>query len=161
MSESTARAAIKAVLDGVSNIGQVHDYQRFSRNLSDYFDQFKTTISSANVIRGWTVALQSADTEYVSPPGDNDYLVRRNYTYKVRGYIGHNDADATEKTAAALVETVLNALDSDTTLHNEQAFFGQLISAQLDVFELREFGNYLVHYAEITQQVIDVANAGG
>jgi hypothetical protein len=146
MTEAATRANIKTILEAVSNIGVVHDYERWAVLYDDLLSKFKTTISGSDVFRGWTITCEGWDAEFITFPKG----VSRTYSYKIRGYFSLKDADATEKTAIALVEAVCNALDTDTTIHTTNAFSPP---AGVDVFEPREFGNILCHYAEITQQI--------
>lgn len=152
MSEATTRAYVKSVIDGVSNVGNVHDYQRWAVKWPDYLDKFKATISGSDVIRGWTVSCQSFTQEYlIYPNDDGKNIAVRDYTYKIRAYFGLDDANASEKTAMAVVEDVIEALDANTTLHAQTEFYDETPPAQLDLFEPRLFGGVLCHYAEITQ----------
>lgn len=141
MSEATVRAAIKAVLEDVTNVGEVHDYERWAADWSAYLDLLKTTIGNSDVIRGWTITCESFPQERATfgVPGSID----RTYTYKLRGYFGLDDSAASEKTAMIVVEDVVEAFDdSDLASENEPA--------DLTLFEPRLFGDVLCHYAEIT-----------
>lgn len=154
MSEATTRAYVESVVAGVSNVGNVHDYQRWAVQWPDYLDKFKATIGSSSVIRGWTVSLLSFTSEYLIYPNDaGKNIAVRDYVYKIRGYFGLDDASASEKAAMAIVEDVIEALDADTVLHAQTEFYDETPPAQLDVFEPRLFGSVLCHYAEITQHV--------
>jgi len=158
MSEATTRATIKAILESVSNVGVVHDYERWAGTIPDVTTAFVTTISGAKLVRGWTITCQSWTPRWVAYDEDEEAdggLVDRTYVYKIRGYFGLKDADATEKTVFALVEAVCDALDADKTLHDEEAFEGQTPPATLTVFEPRMFGGVLCHYAEITLEVTE------
>ena len=154
MSEATTRAYIESVVEGVSNVGSVHDYQRWAVKWPDFLSRFKVEIGGSDVIRGWTIALQSFTSEYlIYPNDDGNNIVIRDYVYKIRGYFGLDDAAASEKTAMAVVEDVIEALDADTTLHAQTEFWDETSPAHLDTFEPRMFGSVLCHYAEITQHV--------
>ncbi len=146
MTEATLRTAVYNCVNAVTNIGLVYDYERFVVDWSAYLDLFKTTVSSTVQIRGWTIGLQKIDAEQTVIK----HRTWREYTYKIRGYMGLDDSAATEKTAAALAETVINALDDDTTIHAQTAHVGP---ASLTVFEPRTFGGVVCHYIEITQAV--------
>ncbi len=150
MSEATQRALIKTIIDGVTNIGQTHNRERWSASWDGFLAHFKTTISGAAVIRGWTLTLTGVSAEpWLASFEPGLSLVKRVYRYKLRGYIGLNDADASETTAAALVESVLNALDGAETLHPDTPDADETPYAQLITLEPRMFGSVLCHYAEI------------
>jgi hypothetical protein len=151
VAEATIRARIKTVVSGVSNVGLVYDYERWKSDWSDYLDTFKTTISSVEYIRAWTITCESfRPVELATMGGGADIEV--DYIYKIRGYFGLDDAHTSEKTAIALVESVINALNADTTLH---AYYGSGPHplAELTIFEPRAFGDVMCHYAEITLPV--------
>lgn len=158
MSEASTRAIIKAILDGVTNIGKVYDYQRLSTEYRTFLNFYKATIGGVDQIRGWTIGLQNfIDTEYL----DEDQtagtkIVLRQYTYKIRGYFGVDDSTASEKTTAGIVEAVTNALDKATSLHGEAAYWDTVPPCTLDNFEPRLFGGALCHVAEITQHAKDL-----
>jgi len=104
MSEATIRAQIKTILEGVSGIGRVHDYERWAATWEKYLEFFKTT---SDVINGWTVS--RVRTPAACASGTHD---RRSHHYKIRGYYGLKDEDATEVTFQALVEAVCTAFRS-------------------------------------------------
>lgn len=133
MTETTIRALVYGLVNGVSNVGQVHDYERWANDWSKFLDRFKTSISGDDIIRGWTVSCAG---------WTQDHEARR-YTYKIRGYFGLDDSAASEKTALGIVEDVCEALNTSTDFDDNE-------TAELTVFEARLFGSILCHYAEIT-----------
>lgn len=149
MSEATIRARINTVVSAVSNIGLVYDYERWASDWTTYLDLFKTTIGGLEVIRGWTITCQSFVPVELATMGEQDTEV--NYVYKVRGYFGLDDANASEKTAIALAEDVMEALNADSTLHGSSyAGSGEHALAEVTLFEPRLLGDVLCHYTEIT-----------
>ena len=97
---------------------------------------------------GWTSQLVTIGNTL-----GTDQLVERTYTYKIRGHFDWDDGNESEKSAMLIVEDVIEALDGDTTLHGSTyAATGEHPVADL-LFEPRTFGDVLVHFAEITQQV--------
>ncbi len=154
MAEATLRTTIYNVVNGVTNVGTVHDYVRYASDTSDFLDLFKTTISGSDVIRGWTVTCESFPQEIIQ----FDRGLLRHYTYKIRGYFGLDDSAASEKTAIAIVEDVVEALDANDTLHDGGTYH-DASAASCDEFGHRVFGLVLVHYAEITQEVWEFREA--
>lgn len=148
MTEATARAAIVAVLEAVSNIGQVHDYQRWATTWDAYLDLMKSSIGGNNEIRGWTVTSRSEDRTGFVAGGTRAKHNSSDHLFIIRGYVGLDDSRETEKTARALTETVMNALDDDTTIVTSGTAYNMGL-AQLEVFEPRVFGDVLCHYSEI------------
>jgi hypothetical protein len=152
VAEATVRARIKTILESVSNVGNVYDYERWAADWTTYLDLFKTTISGSQVIRGWTITCQSFRPVELTTIGDQQ--INREYTYKIRGYFGLDDANASEKAAMLIAEDVCEALDADTTLHGASYYGpGEHPMAELTIFEPRAYGDVLCHYAEITQVV--------
>lgn len=154
MSQSAIRTAIYNVVNGVTNKGVVYDYERFSDLWDDFLGFFKTTISSVDQIRGWTIGYEGFD------PGQpmeftKSHRYMRTHRFVVRMYFGLSDADATEKTAATLAETVCTALDVDTTLCSSTYYQHTDSLARLRVFDTRLFGSVLCHYAEIEVRVTE------
>lgn len=151
MSESIVRGNIEDVLNGISEIGNVYDYQRYVTDWSDFLDLFKVTIAGSQTIRGWTISCEEIAQEY----GQFGKLWRT-YTYRIRGYFALVDGSETEISTMAKVEEVMEALDADPDLHST-ASTGLVndFPSNLDVFEARAFGSALCHYIEIVQVVIE------
>lgn len=150
MTESTIRANLKTILQGVTSIGTVHDYERWSSTWDVFLSLFKTTISGSDVIRGWTIAMNGAElTPLDTEPGAAMFGVT--YSYTIRGYFGVNDAAATEKTALALALDVIGALIAGADTLGAAVLNAPL--PQLNTFEYRLIGGVLVHYIEISQPV--------
>ena len=148
MSASAIRDDLYDVLNAVTNIGVVHDYERFSNDWAKFLDLFKTTIGGDTVIRGWTIAYDGFKTTRA----DFDPGILREHTFTIRGVLGWSDADESEKDAQDLGETVCNALDDNATLHSNTYFdCGQ---AELTK-ESRLFGSVLCHYLEIRLPVTE------
>jgi hypothetical protein len=139
MSESAIRTAIYNVLSGVNSIGKVYDYERWAKDWGTFIDLFKATINGKEHIRGWEISR--------SGPVNDDGSTPRAHTYKIRGYMSINDADATEKTFNALIEAIADAFRGDKTLGGV-ALGHDFI--QVDLIEPRMFGSVLCHYAELS-----------
>lgn len=159
MSEATIRAALDTIVSGVSDIGTVHDYERWSSEWNDFLTLMKTTISSTDVIRGWTIGYGGYTPAHPSIGGATWRQFGLNgrvkaHTFYIRGYLGVYDTDESEKTAAALAELVCNTLDADTTIRGTAFYYAEPAAL---LFEARMFGGVLCHYAQITQIVVEVA----
>ena len=149
MAETTVRAAIKTIVDGVGNEGLVYDYERWQSTWQAYLTLFKTTIDSTDQIRAWTISCASFTQERIEFRTEGKAGILRTYQYIIRGYLGLDDSAATEKTAIALAEDVVEALDDADTIRPPTAGFYDAQPAQLRTFELRMFGDVLCHYIEI------------
>ncbi len=144
MSESTIRAAIKATLSGVTNIGKVHDYERWAVDWSKFLGFFRTGISGVDQIRGWEIGRKAPITE--------DETSVKKHTYSIKGYMGVEDAAQTEKTFNTLIEAVAAAFRSDKTLSGT-ALGHDFI--QVEALDTRSFGGVLCHYTELSLAVYE------
>ena len=136
-------AQIKTILESVTNIGKVYDYERFSNNWSDYRVLFKTTIGTTDQIRAWTITRVSTDQKRHLSDG----VHRQTLTFTIHGYMGLDDANSSEKTFQELVESVMDAIDAKPHLGGMAAGSDP---SQLKFFDHRLFGDLLCHHAEIT-----------
>jgi hypothetical protein len=143
------RAAIKAKLEAVANIGQVHDYERFAAREADFQALYKDATDGR--IRGWNFYRVS------TPERDLDIgEVRRLHTWRLTGFLSLDDADATGKSFDDLVESIATAFRTDRTLggliidmkdmDNE---FGPS-GVQTDSIEPVMFVGVLCHRAQLT-----------
>ena len=146
MSEATLRAAIYSVVNGVTDVGIVHDYERWANEWTDFLNLFRTEIDGEQVIRGWEVVYRGfPDASERMQMQDIYPAFLRPHRFLVAGYLQSDDSEESEKTAAALAETVADALNTDATLLG-------LVHDRVEptlIFEPRTFGGVLCHYAEI------------
>jgi hypothetical protein len=146
MSESTIRTAIYNVVNGVTNIGKVYDYDRWAADWNTFINLFKTTIGGVDQIRGWEISRRSAGER----PSEFGPVNEESHLFVVRGYMAINDAAATEKTFNALIEAVGAAFRSNQTLSGT-AHRHDFIQAE--IIEARTFGSVLCHYCELALTV--------
>jgi len=111
MSYSTCLAQVKSILEGVTNIGQVHDYVRWNKDWPDLKTLFKVT-SPTTQLRFWDITRKSS-TEVTGATRTNE----RTHTFRIRGFITLDDSAATEKTFQNLVEDVATAFRNKPTLN--------------------------------------------
>lgn len=104
---ATIRAAIKSKLEGVTGIGQVHDYERYSKNTGD----FKTFYLDTNKILGWHIRRLS--NKQTRPYLGRWVIVNE---WRLRGFRSLDDSAATEKTFDDLIEAITTAFKADDTL---------------------------------------------
>jgi hypothetical protein len=152
MSETTARTAVYNAVNGVTNVGNVYDYDRWAALKKGVDTLVTKSIGGSTLVRFWTVSCRRIAQEHTQFFTSGTSGILRRYTYIVRGAFGVDDSAGTEKTAIGIVEDVLEAMDNAATLHDGSSFYNAE-AAQLDTFELRIVGEYLCHYAEITQVV--------
>lgn len=154
MSESAIRTAIYNAVNGVTDVGLVYDYERYSNEWGDFLDFFKTTIDTTAQIRGWMVGYRGiTEATYKRFTPASKTGVTRIHRFQILGVMGIDDSEASEKTFAALGEDVCDALDADATLHGS-TYLG--VSSAVMGFDPRPFAGVLVHAAAI---VIDVTES--
>ncbi len=149
MSEPTVRAAIKTLIESVSNVGLVYDLQPFADTWDIFIARFKTTISSVNMIRGWTISCEAILTQGFVATGSRDTGNEHDYEYRIRGYQSFDFDTDTENAFLAIILLVMAALDGGIV--SGTVFNADL--AQLTSYTPRVFGGVLCHVAEITQIV--------
>jgi hypothetical protein len=149
MSESAIRTAIYNAVNGVTNSGVVHDYERWASEWSAFLDLFKTTISGTAQIRGWEVAYRGWQPD---EPREFDGINLRRHRWLVMGYLGHKDSTATEKTMSTLAELVGDTLKDDATLKGLSFYAIEPVL----LFEPRTYGGALCHYAELTLEIAEI-----
>jgi hypothetical protein len=157
--ETSARARIKTVILTVDSVGDVYDYERYSKKWNTLRSLFTTTSGDVTRLRGWTITLASMEQEATTfGASDSTHVI---YTYRIRGFEGVDDANATEKSFCALALAVITALDADTLLHSntyEDGASGKFVSepSPYASFDYRMFGGVLVHMVEITMKVEEI-----
>lgn len=142
------RAAILAKLQGVTGIGQVHDYERFAAREADFHALYKETATVR--INGWNFFRESTREADL-----NNGEVRRLHTFRLTGFRSLDDADATGKSFDDLVEAIAQAFRADRTLggliedvKNLDEEFGES-GIQVDAIEPVMFAGVLCHRARL------------
>ena len=149
------RTDIKSVLDGLSNIGVVHDYERWAVNWASVLDILRDDDDSIRAWMIWCAGSTPVLYRYDEDSSRDAVLPTvRQYTFKLRGICALVDATESEKDFLVVVEQVMDALDTDATLHDGDKYWGdQTPACSLDVYEVRLFAGTLCHVGELTQMV--------
>ncbi len=132
------RAAIAAKVTGVQNVGPVHDYERYLREASALLALYSSEVQGGKRILGWYVRQGGFEEVFV----DTGRWVR-DVDWEIVGYMGLEDADATEKKMAVLVDAIADAFRDDDTVGGTVATC--IIDNRGDQagIQLREFGPVL------------------
>lgn len=101
------RDAIKTTMNGVAGIGIVHTYQRYAKEQA----AFKALFVTGTELKGWTI--RKTRTREKSPARGRNNIV---HTWQIDGYLGFDDANASEEAFDLLVEAVADAFRADETL---------------------------------------------
>lgn len=147
MSLATIRAAVKTTLEGVSDIGNVYDYERWAKDWQTFLSLFK---DANNVINGWMFS-RIATPQRQATLGEKE----RAHIFALRGIRGLKDEDATEKMFQDHIEDIVSAFDADETLGGAclsiNPDWGPMSGAtglQITEVNNRVFGTVLCHFAE-------------
>jgi hypothetical protein len=144
------REQIKTVLSGVSGIGTVHDYDRFNNDWSKFLTLFKDADGKINGV----MFSRSACPKYQATQGEYE----KAHIFTLRVFKGLNDADATGIEFDNHLEDIMEAFDpsdmetlNDTcrTINPDWGPMAGAMGMQLDIVDIRMFGNVLSHYAEL------------
>jgi len=137
MSYATVLAQIKSVLEGVSGIANVQDYLRWGATEAEV-DAW--AVSSSRLHTWWITRVATAEN------WDSTHHVLRRHTFRLQGVYALDDSAATEKTFQALIEDVMTAFRSKTTLNNVAEL---VLPPQLEDSSLLPWGGVLCHGARI------------
>ncbi len=143
MSESIIRAGIKAALAGVTGIGQVHDYERWSVDPAKFLSLFQDSASKR--IFGWEITRTGVKVEKPTQK------FKVTHTFVLKGYYGVQDAAASEKLFNSVIEAIVLKFISNTLAGTQG-----IVVPQVGTIEFRMFGNVLCHYAEIKLDVAEI-----
>lgn len=150
MSEATIRSALKVIVKSVTDVGIVHDYERWANEWEDFLNLFKKGTASGDVIRGWTIGYGGF---IPGDPQEFGNVFVRSQKFMIRGYQQLDDSEESEKDAAALAEDVCDMLDAAVTIRPPNYYYATNCTL---LFEPRMFGGILCHYAEISLNVLEV-----
>lgn len=151
MSESNIRTQIKAIMESVSNIGNVYDTKRYFTNQADRLAIMKTTISSTDQIRSWMISRDGTPEVNqvllgLSNSAGRDVIHR----YNIEGWLGLKDSSTTEKTLNSLIDAIEAAFASNRTL-NATAFYHEGIV--VDRIDHVDMTGILCNHCELSLRV--------
>lgn len=143
MSLSTIRDQIKTVIESVTDVVNVHDYQRAVWDEDVFRSLFLDTLTNVNT---WIVTRRKTEEEIET----DDHLHTRTHEFVIRGYHSLVDEDATEKDFQDLVEDICAAFRGDRTIG------GVVFDSrppQVVIVDVRDFSGVTCHFAEIVLSV--------
>lgn len=155
MSESLIRAQIKAILETVSGIGAVYDYERYARSLGDYFAMM--TKSGSTTVNGWIIHRERTVSQKATL-GINGQI-ERTHTYRIAGLHDLDDATGSEKTFQGILDGIFEQFKANPTLNGTANFHDQVQIEEVTVCLEDEYGGDLYHVAECTLTVHERVNA--
>lgn len=106
------RAALKAKLAAVPQIGHVHDYERYLREEGKFRELFEFDLADGSKqLRGWWLRRTHSQELAIAMSRSVDV-----HTWQIRGYMALNDAAASELVFEGLIEAFRDAVRADPTL---------------------------------------------
>lgn len=102
MSLDTVRSKIKTLIEDVSGIGKVHDYERYTHN----WKQYEKLFTKNNKVNVWQIE-RATFTRFVhATTGPTAGVERVIHDFIIRGFYGLSDELASEKAFQNLIEGV-------------------------------------------------------
>lgn len=149
MSLSAIRTEVKTILQNVTDIGVVHDYERWSNDWNTILSMFQP--SGKAYIRGWMITRRATQEVVVTQGlgGSN----QREHSFVIKGVFGLKDDIASEKTFQDLIESICSALRGNPTLNGSAI---ECDPPQVMSVDIRMFSQVLCHYAEIELKAAEI-----
>jgi hypothetical protein len=154
MSEALIRAQIKSILEGVSGIGVVYDYERYARSLADYFDLMTKT--GTTTVNGWIIHRERTESRQATMGVRGQ--IDRVHTFRIAGLHEMNDDDGSEKTFQGIIDAIFAAFKANPTLNETALSHGQIQVEEVTVCLEEEYGGDLYHVADCTLVVEERVN---
>ena len=144
MSEALIRAQIKSILEGVTGIGVVHDYNRYPRSLADYLK----LMTSSKKVNGWTISRQNTPSEKKTAGVGGKF--ERRHRFSISGIYELDDAAGSEKTFQGILDAIFDAFKANGDLNGTAQYHDQ-IQIESDTLSVEhEYGQDYYHIGECT-----------
>lgn len=142
------RAAYKAELEAVANIGVVTDFEPLTTRREQFLTYFKH--AGLSYMQGFTFTREQTTETPRNQARKNDRI----HLVVTRGYRAIDNDVQSERAFQELIEAVCDRLRA---IENTQlnATLHRVGPPSVRIVEPREFAGYLVHYAEIGQALIE------
>jgi hypothetical protein len=141
------RTAIGATLADIAGVGQVHDYERYSKNMADFAALYRTTVGGVAQIRGWNIRRLSRRA--LSTDLGRTIVTT---TWRLNAYMSLDDAAESEKAFDTLVDAAVAAFKQDETLGGvvDATVVADVAGLQVEDAGPVMFGGVLCHAARCT-----------
>lgn len=140
---------IKTILETVSNVGNVHAYQRLVKDTPAFNTAFQHAATAS--YRFWEIHRISSQEAYLV--GGSTGVTTRTHVIQLDGFMGVDDSANSESTFQTLVESVCDVFRGNTTLnHLAASATASLLEAalvQVARVDHVKFGDRLLHHAEV------------
>jgi len=154
MSLDLIRAAIKSIMEEVSGIGKVHDYQR----LTHEWKQYQKLFTKDDIVNMWEIERTEARRWVEATQGPAGGVERVVHNFVLRGFYRINDVQESDKTFQNLVERVCHAFRTKPKLTVAGVEYAELVYETVTVPIIATIykdmlGAVLCHIAEINVSV--------
>jgi hypothetical protein len=105
------RAALVATLSSVPEVGLVHSYERYAKDVGALREMYQGWFDGDSQLRGWFVRRRRFSAE-AKVAGRRTITT----TWSITGYQALSDAAASELTLDALVDRIAEAIENNPTL---------------------------------------------
>lgn len=149
MSESLIRAQIKVIMETVSGIGVVYDYERYARSLTDYL----TLMMKNGIVNGWVIHREDTKSRQITMGLLGQ--IERVHTFHITGLHEMDDAAGSEKMFQAILDGIFDAFKANHKLNGTAFSHDQIQIDQVTVCLEDEYGSDLYHVADCTLEVTE------
>jgi hypothetical protein len=136
------KAALKAVLEGVTNMGKVHDRVRWTNEPAKFKELFFD--DSKQIINGWEITRVA-----YAPILSVSSLIHKVHVMRCRGYYGFKDSIDTENKFQTIVDGVVDAIHSNISYTDAWDRIEDMEGAQAVDIGLDDFAGHICHYADV------------
>ena len=146
MSLSIVRAKIKTLVEAVSGIGKVHDYERYTHD----WKQYQKLFTKNNKVNVWQIERPTFLRYVHATTGPTNGVERVIHDFTIRGFYGLSDALASEKTFQDIVEGVCQEFRGYPTLDGTAEMIKMSPDQPITGSITKEYlGSVLCHMVEI------------
>lgn len=140
------RDAIHAKLANITNVGQVHKYERYTKRIADFVTLYQ---DASGEIRGWNIRRTA---KAVTTPGLGRYVITN--TWRISGYVAIADEAQSELSFDDLIESIMEAFKTDESLGGvvDTIVIGDIAGMQLEESGPVKISEILCHSCRLSLQ---------
>ncbi len=142
MSLATVRAQIKTILETISTVKNIYDYQRYVKDWATY----KTRFTTDRKVNTWEITRSAFERNVMG----SDATERVIHEFLIRGFYAVDDSEGSDKVFQDIVESVGQVFRDKPDLNDIAEVIIYPITATI---RIDMFGGVLCHVVEITLNV--------
>jgi len=144
--------AIKGILEGVSGVGVVQEYHRYTRTPEGFKEFFTELVSQyERTASAWLISRDSLSQTTTGMPIPWEM---REHQFVISGYVGLKDSTGTEETFQDLIDEIVDAFESRKEL-GLAGIVEYVRPLQVPVIDHAWLGPILCHHCEIQLAVLE------